>query len=119
MSRPNFRRGMITPELPSQDTIHLFFPFIFFGLLQGKTKPFTWPSTSFPFSLNLTKTTVDMAKELAAKIKEAFVDDDFDVAVDLYSKAIDLDPNCAEFFADRARPTSNSNTSSVTSSLRN
>ncbi|CAF1975416.1 unnamed protein product [Brassica oleracea] len=53
-----------------------------------------------------------MAKELAAKIKEAFVDDDFDVAVDLYSKAIDLDPNCAEFFADRARPTSNSNTSS-------
>ncbi|CAH8360104.1 unnamed protein product [Eruca vesicaria subsp. sativa] len=44
-----------------------------------------------------------MAKELAAKAKEAFVDDDFDVAVDLYSKAIDLDPNCAEFFADRAQ----------------
>ena len=91
------------PELPSQDTIHLFFNFIFFGLLQGKTKPFTLPSTSFPLSLNLTKTTVDMAKELAAKAKEAFVDDDFDVAVDLYSKAIDLDPNCAEFFADRAQ----------------
>lgn len=44
-----------------------------------------------------------MATELAAKAKEAFVDDDFDVAVDLYSKAIDLDPNCAEFFADRAQ----------------
>ncbi|KAH0941694.1 hypothetical protein HID58_001331 [Brassica napus] len=44
-----------------------------------------------------------MAKELAAKAKEAFVDDDFDEAVDLYSKAIDLDPNCAEFFADRAQ----------------
>ncbi|CAE6180655.1 unnamed protein product [Arabidopsis arenosa] len=44
-----------------------------------------------------------MAKELADKAKEAFVDDDFDVAVDLYSKAIDLDPNCAEFFADRAQ----------------
>uniref|UniRef100_M4DB50 Uncharacterized protein n=1 Tax=Brassica campestris TaxID=3711 RepID=M4DB50_BRACM len=44
-----------------------------------------------------------MAKELAAKAKEAFVDDDFDGAVDLYSKAIDLDPNCAEFFADRAQ----------------
>lgn len=44
-----------------------------------------------------------MAKELAAKAKEAFVDDDFDVAVDLYSKAIDLDPKCAEFFADRAQ----------------
>ncbi|KAG7546444.1 CS domain [Arabidopsis suecica] len=44
-----------------------------------------------------------MAKELADKAKEAFVDDDFDVAVDFYSKAIDLDPNCAEFFADRAQ----------------
>ncbi|CAH2078165.1 unnamed protein product [Thlaspi arvense] len=44
-----------------------------------------------------------MAHELAAKAKEAFVDDDFDVAVDLYSKAIDLAPNCAEFFADRAQ----------------
>uniref|UniRef100_A0A1J3IHS7 Protein SGT1-like protein B n=1 Tax=Noccaea caerulescens TaxID=107243 RepID=A0A1J3IHS7_NOCCA len=44
-----------------------------------------------------------MAKELADKAKEAFLDDDFDVAVDLYSKAIDLDPNCAAFFADRAQ----------------
>ncbi|KAG2245214.1 hypothetical protein Bca52824_092925 [Brassica carinata] len=44
-----------------------------------------------------------MAKELAAQAKEAFVDDDFDVAADLYSKAIDLDPNCADFFADRAQ----------------
>lgn len=44
-----------------------------------------------------------MAKELADKAKEAFVDDDFDVSVDFYSKAIDLDPNCAEFFADRAQ----------------
>uniref|UniRef100_A0A1J3FVZ0 Protein SGT1 homolog n=1 Tax=Noccaea caerulescens TaxID=107243 RepID=A0A1J3FVZ0_NOCCA len=44
-----------------------------------------------------------MAKELASKAQEAFVDDDFDVAVDLYSKAIDLDPNCADFFADRAQ----------------
>ncbi|KAJ4912990.1 Protein SGT1-like protein A [Raphanus sativus] len=44
-----------------------------------------------------------MAKELAAKATEAFVDDDFDVAVDLYSKAIDLDPNCAELLADRAQ----------------
>ncbi|XP_013731008.1 protein SGT1 homolog A isoform X2 [Brassica napus] len=44
-----------------------------------------------------------MAKELAAQAKEAFVDDDFDVAVDLYSKAIDLDPSCADFFADRAQ----------------
>ncbi|XP_019086103.1 PREDICTED: protein SGT1 homolog A isoform X2 [Camelina sativa] len=44
-----------------------------------------------------------MAKELADKAKEAFIDDEFDVAVDLYSKAIDLDPNCADFFADRAQ----------------
>ncbi|CAN8246489.1 unnamed protein product [Cochlearia groenlandica] len=44
-----------------------------------------------------------MAHEFADKAKEAFLDDDFDVAVDLYSKAIDLDPNCASFFADRAQ----------------
>lgn len=44
-----------------------------------------------------------MANELAAKAKEAFVDDDYDVAVDLYSKAIDLDPNCARFLADRVQ----------------
>ncbi|KAL1195422.1 SGT1-like protein B [Cardamine amara subsp. amara] len=44
-----------------------------------------------------------MANELADKAKEAFLDDDFDVAVDLYTKAIDLDPNCAAFFADRAQ----------------
>ncbi|KFK31895.1 hypothetical protein AALP_AA6G173100 [Arabis alpina] len=44
-----------------------------------------------------------MANEFAEKAKEAFLEDDFDVAVDLYSKAIDLDPNCAAFFADRAQ----------------
>ncbi|KAF2570543.1 hypothetical protein F2Q70_00003397 [Brassica cretica] len=44
-----------------------------------------------------------MASELAEKAKEAFLEDDFDVAVDLYSRAIDLDPNCAAFFADRAQ----------------
>lgn len=44
-----------------------------------------------------------MANEFAEKAKEAFLDDDFDVAVDLYTKAIDLDPNCAAFFADRAQ----------------
>ncbi|XP_010450392.1 PREDICTED: protein SGT1 homolog A-like isoform X2 [Camelina sativa] len=44
-----------------------------------------------------------MAKELADKAKEAFIDDEFDVAVDLYSKAIDLEPNCADFFADHAQ----------------
>ncbi|CAH8272941.1 unnamed protein product [Arabidopsis lyrata] len=44
-----------------------------------------------------------MAKELAEKAKKAYLEDDFDVAVDLYSKAIELDPNCAAFFADRAQ----------------
>ncbi|KAF3568137.1 hypothetical protein DY000_02015277 [Brassica cretica] len=51
-----------------------------------------------------TKKKIDsMASELAEKAKEAFLEDDFDVAVDLYSRAIDLDPNCAAFFADRAQ----------------
>lgn len=44
-----------------------------------------------------------MAKEVANKAKEAFFDDDFDLAVDLYSQAIDLDPNDANLFADRAQ----------------
>ncbi|CAN8230850.1 unnamed protein product [Cochlearia groenlandica] len=44
-----------------------------------------------------------MAEEFAAKAKEAFVEDDFDVAVEFYSKAIDLDPNRAVFFADRSQ----------------
>ncbi|KAG7552730.1 RNA recognition motif domain [Arabidopsis thaliana x Arabidopsis arenosa] len=44
-----------------------------------------------------------MAKEFVEKAKKAYLDDDFDVAVDLYSKAIELDPNCAAFFADRAQ----------------
>ena len=59
-------------------------------------------STSFESSSS-SYLPIDMAKELAAQAKEAFVDDDFDVAVDLYSKAIDLDPSCADFFADRAQ----------------
>ncbi|RDY09747.1 Protein SGT1-like B, partial [Mucuna pruriens] len=44
-----------------------------------------------------------MAKELEKKAKEAFFDDDFALAVDLYSEAIQLDPNDAHLFADRAQ----------------
>nr|KYP67314.1 Suppressor of G2 allele of SKP1 isogeny [Cajanus cajan] len=44
-----------------------------------------------------------MAKELEKKAKEAFFDDDFALAVDLYSQAIELDPNDAHLFADRAQ----------------
>ncbi|XP_061344059.1 protein SGT1 homolog A-like [Gastrolobium bilobum] len=44
-----------------------------------------------------------MARELENKAKEAFFDDDFAVAVDLYSQAIHLDPNNADLFADRAQ----------------
>lgn len=44
-----------------------------------------------------------MASDLEKKAKEAFVDDDFDLAVDLYSQAIDMDPNNAGLFADRAQ----------------
>ncbi|XP_027360017.1 protein SGT1 homolog A-like isoform X1 [Abrus precatorius] len=44
-----------------------------------------------------------MAKELEKKAKEAFFDDDFALAVDLYSQAIQLEPNNAHFFADRAQ----------------
>ncbi|CAN1300525.1 Protein SGT1 homolog A [Linum perenne] len=44
-----------------------------------------------------------MAYELAEKAKEAFLDDDFQLAVDLYSKAVDLNPNNPDYFADRAQ----------------
>lgn len=37
------------------------------------------------------------------KAKEAFFDDDYSLAVDLYSQAILLDPNNAHLFADRAQ----------------
>ncbi|KDP25376.1 hypothetical protein JCGZ_20532 [Jatropha curcas] len=44
-----------------------------------------------------------MATELAEKAKEAIIDDDFKLALDLYSKAIDLDPTNPDYFADRAQ----------------
>ncbi|XP_021764996.1 protein SGT1 homolog B-like [Chenopodium quinoa] len=44
-----------------------------------------------------------MATDLETKAKEAFIDDHFELAVELYSQAIDLNPNNAELFADRAQ----------------
>ncbi|KAL6581483.1 Cochaperone protein [Orobanche minor] len=43
------------------------------------------------------------SSDLEAKAKEAFIDDHFELAVDLYSQAIALSPNNAELFADRAQ----------------
>lgn len=44
-----------------------------------------------------------MADGFEDRAKEAFVDDDFKLAVDLYTQAISLDPNKADLFADRAQ----------------
>nr|GMD53754.1 protein SGT1 homolog [Ipomoea batatas] len=44
-----------------------------------------------------------MASDLERKAKDAFIDEYFDLAVDLYSQAIDLSPNNAELFVDRAQ----------------
>ncbi|XP_021726759.1 protein SGT1 homolog [Chenopodium quinoa] len=44
-----------------------------------------------------------MATDLETKAKEAFIDDHFELAVELYSQSIDLNPNNAELFADRAQ----------------
>ncbi|CAA2964037.1 Suppressor of G2 allele of skp1 [Olea europaea subsp. europaea] len=41
--------------------------------------------------------------DLQTKAKAAFIDDHFELAVDLYSQAIALCPNTAELFADRAQ----------------
>ncbi|GLU21168.1 hypothetical protein SLE2022_373270 [Rubroshorea leprosula] len=44
-----------------------------------------------------------MASNLEIKAKEAFIDDHFELAVDLYSQAISVNPKNAELFADRAQ----------------
>lgn len=40
------------------------------------------------------------SSDLEKRAKEAFVDDDFDLAVDLYTQAIEKDPKNADLFAD-------------------
>ncbi|OAY62913.1 protein SGT1 homolog [Ananas comosus] len=44
-----------------------------------------------------------MASDLEKRAKEAFVDDNFDLAVDLYTQALDADPQNADLYADRAQ----------------
>ncbi|KAI7731963.1 hypothetical protein M8C21_008975, partial [Ambrosia artemisiifolia] len=44
-----------------------------------------------------------MASDLAAKAKEAFIDDHFELAVDFYSQAILIDPHNPDLFSDRAQ----------------
>ncbi|KAL4590898.1 hypothetical protein LXL04_003845 [Taraxacum kok-saghyz] len=44
-----------------------------------------------------------MASDLAAKAKEAYIDDHFELAVELYSQGILIDPNNSELFSDRAQ----------------
>ncbi|XP_058181982.1 protein SGT1 homolog [Rhododendron vialii] len=44
-----------------------------------------------------------MASDLETRAKEAFIDDHFELAVDLYSQAIAMEPTNAELFADRAQ----------------
>ncbi|KAK1392277.1 Suppressor of G2 allele of SKP1 [Heracleum sosnowskyi] len=41
--------------------------------------------------------------DLESKAKEAFIDDHFELSVDLYTQAISLNPNHPELFADRAQ----------------
>ncbi|GFP91342.1 protein sgt1 homolog [Phtheirospermum japonicum] len=43
------------------------------------------------------------SSDLETQAKEAFIDDHFELAVDLYSQAIALSPNNPELFADRAQ----------------
>ncbi|KAL8138883.1 hypothetical protein V2J09_004884 [Rumex salicifolius] len=44
-----------------------------------------------------------MATELALKAKDAFFDDDYDLAVDLLTQASNLDPENADLYADRSQ----------------
>ncbi|KAF7148614.1 hypothetical protein RHSIM_Rhsim03G0192600 [Rhododendron simsii] len=44
-----------------------------------------------------------MASDAETRAKEAFIDDHFELAVDLYSQAISMDPKNAELYVDRAQ----------------
>ncbi|XP_060203746.1 protein SGT1 homolog [Lycium barbarum] len=44
-----------------------------------------------------------MASDLETRAKEAFIDDHFELAADLYTQAIAISPNNPELFADRAQ----------------
>lgn len=44
-----------------------------------------------------------MASDLKERAKEAFVDDNFELAVQLYTLALDMDPRNADLLADRAQ----------------
>ena len=44
-----------------------------------------------------------MASDLKVRAKEAFVDDNFELAVELYSLALDASPDDADIYADRAQ----------------
>ncbi|XP_068644877.1 protein SGT1 homolog [Aristolochia californica] len=41
--------------------------------------------------------------DLEKRAKEAFVDDNFELAIDLYSQALEMDPKKGDLFADRAQ----------------
>ncbi|GFP94549.1 protein sgt1 homolog [Phtheirospermum japonicum] len=43
------------------------------------------------------------SSDLETQAKEAFIDDHFELAADLYSQAIALSPNNPELFANRAQ----------------
>jgi hypothetical protein len=64
-----------------------------------------------------------VAAEFAEKAQEAFLDDNFQLAVDLYTQAIDLTPNEADLYADRAQTHLKLNnftgTSSFSTGIRN
>ncbi|KAG1367743.1 protein SGT1 [Cocos nucifera] len=44
-----------------------------------------------------------MASDLEKRAKEAFFEDEFELALDLYSQALELDPKNADLYADRAQ----------------
>ncbi|KAA8533667.1 hypothetical protein F0562_031184 [Nyssa sinensis] len=46
---------------------------------------------------------IPMASDLETRAKAAFIDDHFELAIGLYSQAIDLNPNNAELYADWAQ----------------
>ncbi|CAN1778305.1 Protein SGT1 homolog A, partial [Linum perenne] len=89
------------PKRKRKDQFLVLYIFCSLRRLQGKTKISLF--NLIESQTNISFETTTMAYELAEKAKEAFLDDDFQLAVDLYSKAIDLNPNHPDYFADRAQ----------------
>ncbi|XP_062147157.1 protein SGT1 homolog [Alnus glutinosa] len=83
-------------------SVHATFPPLLLALL-SRSRTSTLRNLTLSPMVILSSDLQPIASELAEKAQEAFLDDNFQLAVDLYTQAIDLTPNDANLFADRSQ----------------